>query len=59
MPEVKIPEGPFIQVVSALTTEVNRALAVLRSIASGRDLKKFLIVCTLNLLIQSRLNVEY
>ncbi|KAH7511370.1 hypothetical protein ACOSP7_000912 [Xanthoceras sorbifolium] len=44
IPEVHLPEEPFLQVASALTIEINRALAVLRSIASGRDLKKFLIV---------------
>lgn len=44
VPEVYIPEDPFLQVVSALTIEINRGFAVLRSIASGRDLKKFLII---------------
>ncbi|PSS26302.1 Reticulon-like protein [Actinidia chinensis var. chinensis] len=42
IPEVHLPEEPFLQVVSALTIEINRALAVLRDIAAGRDLKKFL-----------------
>ncbi|EXB52694.1 Reticulon-like protein [Morus notabilis] len=44
IPEVHIPEDPFLQVVSALTIEINQGFAALRSIASGRDLKKFLIV---------------
>ncbi|XP_044494567.1 reticulon-like protein B1 [Mangifera indica] len=44
IPEVHLPEEPILQVASALTIEINWALAVLRSIASGRDLKKFLIV---------------
>ncbi|KAJ4728198.1 Reticulon-like protein [Melia azedarach] len=44
IPEVHLPEEPFLQVASALTIEFNQAFAVLRSIASGRDLKMFLIV---------------
>ena len=45
IPEVHIPEDPYLQVVNALRIEINRGFAVLREIASGRDLKKFLIVC--------------
>ncbi|KAL2468762.1 Reticulon-like protein B3 [Forsythia ovata] len=44
IPEVHLPEDPFLQVASALRVEINRALSVLREIASGRDLKKFLMV---------------
>ncbi|KAJ7962475.1 Reticulon-like protein [Quillaja saponaria] len=44
IPEVHLPEDPFLQVASALRTEINRGFAILRDIASGRDLKKFLIV---------------
>ncbi|KAF7810387.1 reticulon-like protein B2 [Senna tora] len=44
IPEVHIPEDHVTQVASALTTEINWALVVLRDIASGRDLKKFLSV---------------
>ncbi len=44
IPEVHIPEDPYLQVVNALRIEINRGFAVLREIASGRDLKKFLIV---------------
>ncbi|KAF3439949.1 hypothetical protein FNV43_RR18227 [Rhamnella rubrinervis] len=44
IPEVHLPEEPWLQVASALRIEINRGFAVLRSIASGRDLKKFLIV---------------
>ncbi|KAA8516108.1 hypothetical protein F0562_019287 [Nyssa sinensis] len=44
IPEVQLPEDPFLEVASALRIEINRALAVLRDIASGRDLKKFLAV---------------
>ncbi|KAL7002442.1 Reticulon-like protein B2 [Sarracenia purpurea var. burkii] len=42
IPEVRLPKEPFLQVASALRTEINRALAVYRDIASGKDLKKFL-----------------
>ncbi|CAN4127285.1 unnamed protein product [Withania somnifera] len=44
IPEVHIPEKPVLEFASALRNEVNRALAVLREIASGRDLKMFLFV---------------
>ncbi|KAF8413255.1 hypothetical protein HHK36_001231 [Tetracentron sinense] len=44
IPEVHIPEGPVLQIASALRIEINQAFAVLRDIASGRDLKKFLAV---------------
>uniref|UniRef100_A0A803R9U6 Reticulon-like protein n=1 Tax=Cannabis sativa TaxID=3483 RepID=A0A803R9U6_CANSA len=44
IPQVQIPEDPFLQVVSALTIEINRGFAVLRDIASGKDLKKFLMI---------------
>ncbi|KAL4599073.1 hypothetical protein ACB092_11G100700 [Castanea dentata] len=44
IPEVHLPEEPFLQVASALRIEINQGFAVLRNIASGRDLKKFLIV---------------
>ncbi|VFQ75637.1 unnamed protein product [Cuscuta campestris] len=46
IPEVLIPERPFIEAADALTVEVNRGLAILREIASGRDLKTFLVVIT-------------
>lgn len=46
IPQVHLPEEPFLQVASALTFEINRGFAVLRDIASGKDLKKFLIVCS-------------
>ncbi|KDP28552.1 hypothetical protein JCGZ_14323 [Jatropha curcas] len=44
IPQIHLPEEPFLLVASALTLEINRGLAVLRDIASGKDLKKFLIV---------------
>ncbi|KAK8504156.1 hypothetical protein V6N13_132019 [Hibiscus sabdariffa] len=44
IPEVRLPEEPFIQVASALIIEFNRALKLLRDIASGRNLKEFLTV---------------
>lgn len=42
IPDVKIPEKCVLEIASALTIEINRGLAVLRDIASGRELKKFL-----------------
>ncbi|KAI8569686.1 hypothetical protein RHMOL_Rhmol02G0296600 [Rhododendron molle] len=44
IPEVHIPEEPVLEFASALTIEINRAFRVLREIALGRDLKKFLAV---------------
>ncbi|KAF2313395.1 hypothetical protein P3X46_030102 [Hevea brasiliensis] len=44
IPEIHIPEEPVLQVAAALRIEINRAFSVLRDIASGRDLKKFLSV---------------
>ncbi|GLU05877.1 hypothetical protein SLE2022_229520 [Rubroshorea leprosula] len=44
IPEVRIPNEPVLQFAAALRFEINRAFAVLRDIASGRDLKKFLSV---------------
>ncbi|KNA04919.1 hypothetical protein SOVF_195200 [Spinacia oleracea] len=44
IPDAMIPEGPILEFASALRYEINRGLASLREIASGRDLKKFLIV---------------
>ncbi|KAH9677483.1 reticulon-like protein [Citrus sinensis] len=42
IPVVTLPEKFVLEFASALRYEINRALAVLREIASGRDLKKFL-----------------
>uniref|UniRef100_A0A2P2L1X3 Reticulon-like protein n=1 Tax=Rhizophora mucronata TaxID=61149 RepID=A0A2P2L1X3_RHIMU len=44
IPEVYVPEEPVLQFAAALRFEINRAFSVLRDIASGRDLKKFLSV---------------
>lgn len=44
IPEVHIPEESVLQVAAALRVEINQAFSVLRDIASGRDLKKFLTV---------------
>ncbi|XP_041001905.1 reticulon-like protein B5 [Juglans microcarpa x Juglans regia] len=44
IPEVHLPEEPFLQVAAALRIEINRGFVVLRDIVTGRDLKKFLIV---------------
>ncbi|XP_074281754.1 reticulon-like protein B6 [Silene latifolia] len=42
IPDVHIPENALLEFASALRFEINRGLAVLRDIASGKDLKKFL-----------------
>ena len=42
IPDVHLPEEPFLQVATALRIEINGTLALLRDIASGRDVKKFL-----------------
>ena len=47
IPEVHLPEETFLEGAAALIIEINQGFAILRSIASGRDLKKFLIVCIL------------
>ncbi|KAL9225352.1 hypothetical protein vseg_001290 [Gypsophila vaccaria] len=44
IPDVHIPDNALIEFASALRSEINRSLAVLRDIASGKDLKKFLAV---------------
>ncbi|KAJ0989282.1 hypothetical protein J5N97_007638 [Dioscorea zingiberensis] len=44
IPEVSIPEDLAVKVARSLRYEINRSLAVLREIALGRDLKKFLAV---------------
>ncbi|XAR63016.1 hypothetical protein NMG60_11022799 [Bertholletia excelsa] len=44
IPELHLPEEPFLEVASALRIEINRALDMLRDVASGRELKKFLAV---------------
>lgn len=45
-PEVYLPEEPILEFVSALRIEINHAFGVLREIAGGRNLKKFLVVVT-------------
>ncbi|WCJ26390.1 Reticulon family protein [Euphorbia peplus] len=44
IPEVHIPEEPILQLAAGLRIEINRGFSILRDIASGRDLKKFLSV---------------
>ncbi|PPD73310.1 hypothetical protein GOBAR_DD29768 [Gossypium barbadense] len=44
-----IPKDPVIEFAEALRFETNLAFTVLRDIASGRDLKKFLYVCCYSL----------
>ncbi|KAE8733895.1 Reticulon-like protein B3 [Hibiscus syriacus] len=42
IPEVVIPEKSLIKAASCLTTEINRAMNVVRTIATGKHLKTFL-----------------
>lgn len=44
IPQVNIPEDLTVNIALSLRFEINRALATLRGIALGRDLKKFLAV---------------
>ncbi|TYJ22716.1 hypothetical protein E1A91_A08G143700v1 [Gossypium mustelinum] len=44
IPEIHLPEEPFLQVASALAIDLNQGLKLLRDIASGRNLKEFLMV---------------
>ncbi|KAF3563884.1 hypothetical protein DY000_02012339 [Brassica cretica] len=44
IPEVHIPEEVVLQLASGLRIEINRGFTLLRNIALGRDLKKFLMV---------------
>uniref|UniRef100_A0A7N0UQI6 Reticulon-like protein n=1 Tax=Kalanchoe fedtschenkoi TaxID=63787 RepID=A0A7N0UQI6_KALFE len=44
IPDVSIPEKTVMELSSALVFELNRVLIILRDIASGRDLKNFLMV---------------
>ncbi|KAL2249037.1 reticulon-like protein B2 [Sesamum indicum] len=44
IPEIIVPEDIVLGIAAAFRIEFNRALAILRDIASGRELKKFLAV---------------
>ncbi|EPS71452.1 hypothetical protein M569_03311 [Genlisea aurea] len=44
IPQVIIPEKPVLEFVSDARIEINRAFSSLRDIASGKDLKKFLLL---------------
>ncbi|KAG6387739.1 hypothetical protein SASPL_152931 [Salvia splendens] len=44
IPEVVLPQDVVLGVASALRTEINSLFVLLRVVASGRDLKKFLAV---------------
>ncbi|XP_038877461.1 reticulon-like protein B1 [Benincasa hispida] len=43
IPVVQLPADPFLEFASTLRAEINCGFALLRDIATGRDLKKFLI----------------
>jgi hypothetical protein len=49
IPEVHLPEEPFLEVAAALRIEINQGFSILRDIVTGRDLKKFLVVCVLSM----------
>ncbi|KAI3983464.1 hypothetical protein MKX01_038884, partial [Papaver californicum] len=53
IPEVHLPEDPFLQIAAGLRIEINKALACLREIASGHDLKKFLACLYLLIVVSS------
>ncbi|KAL9254408.1 Reticulon-like protein [Drosera capensis] len=44
IPVIELPSKPLLELASTVTVEINRGLALLREIALGRNLKKFLIV---------------
>ncbi|XP_021726765.1 reticulon-like protein B6 [Chenopodium quinoa] len=44
IPDVHIPDNSLREFISVLRFEINRALSLLRDIASGKELKKFLAV---------------
>lgn len=44
IPEIHVPEEPFLLIASSLRNELNQGFVILRSIALGRDLKKFLMI---------------
>ncbi|KAJ8647849.1 hypothetical protein MRB53_000872 [Persea americana] len=43
-PEVILPEDLFVSVAMSVRYEINRAFATFRQVASGKDLRKFLMV---------------
>ncbi|GAA0164716.1 membrane traffic protein [Lithospermum erythrorhizon] len=46
IPQVVLPEDIVLDVAAALRVEINRAFFIIREIALGKDLKKFLCVIT-------------
>ncbi|CAN1264316.1 Reticulon-like protein B3 [Linum perenne] len=44
IPEVVIPEKCILEIASVLRVQFNHGVTVIRELASGRDIKKFLIV---------------
>ncbi|KAI6672393.1 hypothetical protein NL676_000299 [Syzygium grande] len=58
IPEVRLPEKCVLEVASALRFEANRGLALLREIASGRELKKLLSATRAGQVIIRPFNVQ-
>ncbi|KAI3818016.1 hypothetical protein L1987_11818 [Smallanthus sonchifolius] len=50
-PQVALEEDTVLEVASVLRLEINNSLEVLREIASGKDLKKFLAVYSIFFLV--------
>ncbi|CAM8879531.1 hypothetical protein QQ045_020899 [Rhodiola kirilowii] len=44
IPKLHIPEDTIKEITSAVRSEINHGLTILRDIASGKDLKKFLVI---------------
>ena len=44
LPEAIVPENFFLNIAQLLRHKINKAYAIFRSLASGRDVKKFLKV---------------
>ncbi|CAN8286153.1 unnamed protein product [Cochlearia groenlandica] len=44
IPEIHLPEEAFLMIATSLRNELNQGFVILRSIALGRDIKKFLMV---------------
>lgn len=47
IPKIMVPEEYLMKIVDAARIEINRGLVALKDVATGTDLKKFLLVCWL------------
>jgi hypothetical protein len=46
-PRLVLPEDFFVNIATAVGTEVNRGLRVLQNVSCGGNLKQFVLVCLL------------